>query len=783
MLRSLLHSDVLLLALVGLALCLGFWAFFVFAYVRDARERKLRASEERNRMLLASLPQRVFFKRCPDLRFESVNQAFANDLGLATEQVVGKTDYDFYPKEVADKYRADDRAVIESGEPAFLVETNHGGETERVVEVTKAPVRDDEGRTVGLLGIYTDVTDRHHAEQALRESEERFRLLVDSALDGISICEYDPATGKRRLTFCNDRFVEMSGFGRAELEAAEDLNELTRSEQSDEEEADIRRRITSGEPYGGTSSWLRPDGRENVHEFVAVAMKAGDNHRLLAFDHDIAKRKRTEARLQRRLELEAVTAQVSSRFVNLSHDQVDAGIGEALATIGRFAGADRAYVFQFREDGRSADNTHEWCAEGVEPEMAGRRGIRMQEHLPWLTRQLRTRDSVDVSDVSGLAEEAARDGERLLGRGVHALALFPMKSGAVLTGFVGIEFLRPNEQFDEDTVALLRMLGPVLANALERRQTEEALLASEERYRLIFEKATDMIAFHDLSTFAHIYVNPATLATLDCSEADLLRTTAGELVHPEDRGDAFAKFRKAVAAGRGTAEFRVRKSDGTYIWVEATGRITPDEKGHPVALVISRDVTERIMRREKLRALTLEDPLTGVNNRRGFFHLADQQLKFANRTGSTLLLFFADVDDMKWINDHQGHKQGDLALIEAANVLREAFRDSDIIGRVGGDEFAVLALQAAGATAEDILARLEEGLTARNEQAGRQYQLTLSVGIAVYRPSAPVSLDELMAQADARMYEQKWARRSSLSSDRPPAHLPAAGTSFTPGPT
>ncbi|KPK65468.1 MAG: hypothetical protein AMK73_02895 [Planctomycetes bacterium SM23_32] len=178
-------------------------------------------------------------------------------------------------------------------------------------------------------------------------------------------------------------------------------------------------------------------------------------------------------------------------------------------------------------------------------------------------------------------------------------------------------------------------------------------------------------------------------------------------------------------------------------------------------LFISRDITERVQRREELRALSLEDALTKVNNRRGFFHLAEQQLKVANRTGNTMLLFFLDVDGMKWINDNLGHKEGDLALIEAANVLREAFRESDIIGRVGGDEFAVLAIEASSEEADDIVARLQQRLDSRNAQSGRHYVLSLSVGITAYDPGAALPLDELMARADALMYEHKRAKQGA----------------------
>ncbi len=106
-------------------------------------------------------------------------------------------------------------------------------------------------------------------------------------------------------------------------------------------------------------------------------------------------------------------------------------------------------------------------------------------------------------------------------------------------------------------------------------------------------------------------------------------------------------------------------------------------------------VSELIMRmkhvemQEHLRIMSITDDLTGLLNRRGFFPIAEQQLKLANRSGTGLVLLFADIDNLKWINDKFGHKEGDAVLIDVSRAIKESFRDSDIIARLGGDEFAV----------------------------------------------------------------------------------------------
>jgi diguanylate cyclase (GGDEF)-like protein len=157
---------------------------------------------------------------------------------------------------------------------------------------------------------------------------------------------------------------------------------------------------------------------------------------------------------------------------------------------------------------------------------------------------------------------------------------------------------------------------------------------------------------------------------------------------------------------------------------------------------------------EELRNLALTDDLTGLHNRRGFFALADQQLKLARRNHDCALLFFADVDGLKQINDRFGHSEGDLAIIRAAQILRDTFRDSDVIARLGGDEFAVLANEASSDSQKDIWRRLKEKLSAEGSR-NPLYSLSLSIGVARFDPSSEVTLGELLEYADQAMYEAK----------------------------
>jgi two-component system, cell cycle response regulator len=165
---------------------------------------------------------------------------------------------------------------------------------------------------------------------------------------------------------------------------------------------------------------------------------------------------------------------------------------------------------------------------------------------------------------------------------------------------------------------------------------------------------------------------------------------------------------------------------------------------------------KHVRMQEEMRSLLLRDELTGLYNRRGFFTLVEYLLKMAKRQDRGMFMLYADLDNLKQINDAYGHQEGDLALIETANLLAKNYRESDIIARIGGDEFVVISAGTPGDCVDTILRRLQQALEAYNAKKNRRpYALSISAGIAFYDPENPCSIDELLAQGDRSMYGHK----------------------------
>lgn len=185
-----------------------------------------------------------------------------------------------------------------------------------------------------------------------------------------------------------------------------------------------------------------------------------------------------------------------------------------------------------------------------------------------------------------------------------------------------------------------------------------------------------------------------------------------------------------------------------------------DSQGKRIGIIEDfRDISLKKQVEQRLRDMAITDELTGLNNRRGFMHLGTQQLQCINRSNNEAFLLFADLDNMKTINDTLGHEAGDLALQTTAKILRATVREADLIGRMGGDEFAVLfSVNPQEASEKRILERLNRELEKINAALVPEQQISISFGLV--RATAEIPLETLLNLADKKMYAVKQQRKA-----------------------
>ena len=313
----------------------------------------------------------------------------------------------------------------------------------------------------------------------------------------------------------------------------------------------------------------------------------------------------------------------------------------------------------------------------------------------------------------------------------------------------------------EFTMDGVRHFHSIIHDVSDRVKAEEDLRNSEARFRSALDNSPDLFAVLDtvrdadgaIIDFRVVEVNARAGAILGVDVPRMIGHSFDDVL-PYAANAALLRSLVAVAETGNAEETELQPRTGPLADKWLACQIVPIGRG--VALT-ARDVTERRRAEDELRALSMVDDLTGLFNRRGFEAIGTQQLKIAEHSTKGSYLFYFDMNDFKAINDTWGHAAGDEALIKMADVLRQTFRESDVIARIGGDEFVALALNC-GDVSASVLERLHAALAEENARcadSGKGYQLASAVGMARFNPSSPRSLAALLAAADRELYQNK----------------------------
>ena len=282
----------------------------VVGLFRDMTEPKraeaaLRESETKHRTLVENLPQKIFFKDRNSV-YISCNESYARDLGLTPDEIVGRTDYDFYPKELAEKYRADDTRIMESAQAKEIEEDYVQDGQQAVVHTVKTPVTGENGRVVGILGIFWDITEHKRAEEALQQAYQRNQTILDTSMDGFYVLGLDGAFGD-----CNEAFCELVGYSREELLAMK-ITDLEAAESPEETSHHIERVRQTGSDRFETAH-RRKDGAIVDLEISTTFVELPEESLFVCFARDVTERKEGERQLRAyQQRLQALATRLSS---------------------------------------------------------------------------------------------------------------------------------------------------------------------------------------------------------------------------------------------------------------------------------------------------------------------------------------------------------------------------------------------------------------------------------------------------------------------------------------
>ncbi|UCD18708.1 MAG: PAS domain S-box protein [candidate division WOR-3 bacterium] len=293
----------------------------------------------------------------------------------------------------------------------------------------------------------------------------------------------------------------------------------------------------------------------------------------------------------------------------------------------------------------------------------------------------------------------------------------------------------------------------------KRRRIENDQADSKKNSIVPVESSTGAFFLTDIKgNFKYVNRNFADL--FGYTLAEMKSKSLKQLVHPDDINKVTRYYleRTKDKSIPKTQEIRGVKKDGTKIWLELN--VIPLEECGEVTgtRAYVRHISEYKQGDRELRALSMVDELTRLYNRKGFRVFAEQQIRIADRSGKGFFIILADLDHLNAINENLGQKYGDQALRDVANVFSQSFRKSDVIARMGDDEFAVVAVDALKSSESIIVGRMLRNISIKNSRR-KKYDLAISVGAVYYDPKKTCTLDDLLGQAEQKMYAHKKIKR------------------------
>ena len=308
----------------------------------------------------------------------------------------------------------------------------------------------------------------------------------------------------------------------------------------------------------------------------------------------------------------------------------------------------------------------------------------------------------------------------------------------------------------------------ILKDITQRLRSEEELEQLRRFSESTVQTMTEGLVLTD-SEGKFTFVNPAAALMMGHTPSEMVGREVLSFV-PKDQHAIVRRADEKRSKGISDRyELAFLHRDGTRHTFLVSGgpRVQGARFGGTMAVLT--DITDRKHMEEEIRALSLRDELTALYNRRGFMTLAEQQLKTASRLKKNIALLYLDVDNLKRINDTGGHKLGDRALVEVAFILKKGFRESDIVGRLGGDEFSVLAMETTNMNVDILTGRIQERLDSFNSRSSAEagFTLAVSMGVVVREPEFPSTVEEMLSRADLLMYEQKRAKKGA-DPNKPP---------------
>jgi PAS domain S-box-containing protein len=493
---------------------------------------------------------------------------------------------------------------------------SHDGQIVWVRDEAKI-IYDAAGQPIYSQGFLFNITERKIADQSAQRSEEHFRNLFESS--PISIWEEDFSGINTYIDSLQDQgihdfriyfdehpealrhgvaLIKILSVNRATLELYEASDQVELLANLDNIFSASTFELIKEELIAITTGQTRFEAEGVNHTLSGRRLDINlrwtanpDYSRVIVSIEDITARKQAEAEIRYRSDLERLIALASTRFISFQSETLDGSIQQTLEEIGLFTGVDRSYVFLLSEDNNLMDNTHEWCAQGIEPQIDQLRGLPAAT-FPWWFDKLRHSENIYIPNIEDLPAEAASEKEILQSQAIRSVVVVPMIYETSLLGFVGFDSVRAIRQWQEDEIRLLRLSADMFASAIARKRVDAELKSQRDFAMLVMNTVGQGLTVTN-SQGNFVYVNPAYARMLGFAPEALIGRTPAEFTVQEDIAVLSDAYMNRRADQTTTYETCLQRADGSQIYALITGAPRYQQQNFAGSIAVITDLSER----------------------------------------------------------------------------------------------------------------------------------------------------------------------------------------------